>query len=129
MFEEMKCLFSIAPEARKGGESLECFSLKNSNWTRSRVDLHVRLVQTAGRDARVKVADLRVRSLAEPELPVTHPVGSACLSADQLPWRVGSCSVARGALWIPIGHRVQRIRSNSVTRPVDEIALWTLTGL
>jgi hypothetical protein len=27
-FEEMKCLFSIAPKARKGGESLECLSLK-----------------------------------------------------------------------------------------------------
>jgi hypothetical protein len=43
---EMKCLFSIAPEARKDGESPECSSLKNSNQTldqtRSRVDLRVR---------------------------------------------------------------------------------------
>jgi hypothetical protein len=28
VFLEMKCLFSIAPEARKGGESSECLSLK-----------------------------------------------------------------------------------------------------
>jgi hypothetical protein len=28
VFAEMKYLFSIAPETRKGGESLKCFSLK-----------------------------------------------------------------------------------------------------
>jgi hypothetical protein len=33
LFMEIKCLFSIAPEARKGGKSLECLSLKNSNQT------------------------------------------------------------------------------------------------
>jgi hypothetical protein len=52
---EMKCLFSIAPEARKGGESPECLSLKNSNQTldrtRSRVDLRVRSAQVEGRGA------------------------------------------------------------------------------
>jgi hypothetical protein len=55
LFMEMKCLLSIAPEARKGGESLECLSLKNSNRTldrtRSRVDLRVRLAQVKGRGA------------------------------------------------------------------------------
>jgi hypothetical protein len=52
---EAKRLFSIAPEARKGGESPECLSLKNSNRTldrtRSRVDLHVRLAKVEGRGA------------------------------------------------------------------------------
>jgi hypothetical protein len=42
----MKCLFSIAPEARKGGKSLKCLSLKNFNQTlertRFRVDLNRR---------------------------------------------------------------------------------------
>jgi hypothetical protein len=36
VLEEMKCLFSIAPEARKCGESPKCFSLKNSNRTLNR---------------------------------------------------------------------------------------------
>jgi hypothetical protein len=98
-FEEMKCLFSIVPEVRKGGESLECLSLKNSNRTldrtRSRVDLRVRSVQTVGRDACVKVIDRRVRSLTEPERPVTHPVGSACLSVDRTSWRVRSRATGR----------------------------------
>jgi hypothetical protein len=91
---KMKCLFSIELEARKGSESPECLSLKNSNRTldrmRSMVDLHVRSVQTTGRDARVKVADRRIRSLAEPEHLVMHQVGSACLSADRTRWCVRS---------------------------------------
>jgi hypothetical protein len=45
VFEEMKCLFFITPEVRKGGESLECLFLKNFNWTLDRtwsmVDLRV----------------------------------------------------------------------------------------
>jgi hypothetical protein len=52
---EAKRLFSIAPKAREGGESPEYLSLKNSNqtldWTRSRVDLRVRLAQVKGRGA------------------------------------------------------------------------------
>jgi hypothetical protein len=56
----------------------------------SRVNLRVRSVQTAGRDARVKVADRRVRSLAKPERPILHLVGSACLNADRTRWRVRS---------------------------------------
>jgi hypothetical protein len=52
---EAKRLFSIAPEARKGDESLKCLSLKNSNQTldrtRSKVDLRVRLAQVEGRGA------------------------------------------------------------------------------
>jgi hypothetical protein len=52
---EIKYIFSIAPEARKGGECLECLSLKNSNRmldrTRSRVDLRVRSAQVEGRGA------------------------------------------------------------------------------
>jgi hypothetical protein len=36
VFKEIKCLFSIAPEARKGCENPECLSLKNSNRTLSR---------------------------------------------------------------------------------------------
>jgi hypothetical protein len=96
LFVKMKCLFSIAPEARKGGESPECLSLKkNSNWTRSRVDLRVQSIQFAGRDAREKVADRRVRSLAELERPVTHPEGSACLSANRTQWRVRSRATGR----------------------------------
>jgi hypothetical protein len=95
VFEEMKCLFSITPEVRKGGKSPECLSLKNSNRTRSRVDLRVRLVQTAGRDTRVKVADRRVRSLAELKRLITHLVGSACLSADRTWWRVRSRMTGR----------------------------------
>jgi hypothetical protein len=50
---EVKCLFSIAPEARKGGESPECLSLKNSNRkldrTQSKVDLRVRSALVEGR--------------------------------------------------------------------------------
>jgi hypothetical protein len=79
---------------RKVGENPECLSLKNSNRTlnrtQSRVDLRVRSVQTVGRDARVKVADRRVRSLADPKRLVTLPVGSACLSTDRTWWRVRS---------------------------------------
>jgi hypothetical protein len=52
---EVKCLFYIMPEARKGGNSPNCLSLKNSNRTldrtRSRVDLHVRSAQVEGRGA------------------------------------------------------------------------------
>jgi hypothetical protein len=44
LFVEVKHLFSITLEERKGGESLECFSLKNFDRTRSRVDLRVRSV-------------------------------------------------------------------------------------
>jgi hypothetical protein len=99
VFEKMKCLFSIALEARKGGESLEFLSLKNSNRTldrtRSRVDLRVRSVQTAGRDAHVKVVDRRVRSLTESQRPVMHPVGSACLNADRTWWRIWSPATGR----------------------------------
>jgi hypothetical protein len=55
VFEEMKCLFSIMPEARKGGESPECLFLKNFNWTLDRtwsmVDLRVRSAQVEGRGA------------------------------------------------------------------------------
>jgi hypothetical protein len=52
---EIKCIFSIMPEARKGDESSEYLSLKNSNRTldrtRSRVDLRVRSAQVEGRGA------------------------------------------------------------------------------
>jgi hypothetical protein len=52
---EVKCLFSIASEARNGGESPEYLSLKNSNRTldrtRSRVDLRVRSALVKGRGA------------------------------------------------------------------------------
>jgi hypothetical protein len=72
VFEKMKCLFFIAPKTGKGGESPECLSLKNSNWTldrtQSRVDLRVRSIQTAGRDAHVKVT--------EPERPVMYTLSS-----------------------------------------------------
>jgi hypothetical protein len=99
VFEEMKCLFSIAPEARNGGESPEFLSLKNSSQTldrtQSRVDLHVRSVQTAGRDARVRVVDRRVQSLAKLERPVIHPVGNECLSANRTQWRVRSRATER----------------------------------
>jgi hypothetical protein len=53
VFEEMKYLFSITPEARKGGESPECLFLKNFNRTldrtRSRMDLRVRSALVEGR--------------------------------------------------------------------------------
>jgi hypothetical protein len=63
--------------------------------TQSRVDLRVRSVQIAGRDAREKVTDWRVWSLAEPERPITHPEGSTCLSADRTQWRVRSRATGR----------------------------------
>jgi hypothetical protein len=128
----MKCLFSIAPEARKGDESPECLSLKNFNWTldrtRSRVDLHVRSVQTTGRDARVKVVDRRVRSLADPERPVTLPVGSACLKCrSNAVAHLVTCDrthpITRGALWTQIERQVQRVWSNGVACPVTATAL------
>jgi hypothetical protein len=57
---EAKRLFSIAPEAREGGESPECLSLKNSNWTlewmRSRVDQRVRLVHLGVEEKRTQSA-------------------------------------------------------------------------
>jgi hypothetical protein len=94
IFEEMKCLFCIGPETRKGGESPKLLSLKNSNRTldrmRSKVDLRVRSVQIAGRDAHMKVTDRRVWSLVKPEHLFMHPVDSACLSVDRTWWRVRS---------------------------------------
>jgi hypothetical protein len=119
----MKCLFSIAPEVRKGGESLKCLSMKNSNQTLdrtwSRVDLRIRSVQTAGRDARVKVADQHVRSLTEPERPVMHPVGSACLSVDQTRWRVRSRATGRvRSTKLLSGPLLDFNRTPGVTRPV-----------
>jgi hypothetical protein len=62
---------------------------------RSRVDLCVRSVQIAGKDMREKVTDQRVQSLVEPERPVMHPEGSACLSADRTRWRVRSRATRR----------------------------------
>jgi hypothetical protein len=40
------------------------------------------------RRAGVRVCNRCVRSLAEPERPVTHPEDSACLSADRTRWRI-----------------------------------------
>jgi hypothetical protein len=97
IFEEMKCLLSIAPEARKGDKSSECLSLKNFNWTldrtRFRVDLRVRSVQTTGRDARVKVTDgasgpswnQRVRSRTQWAALVLVPIGHGGASGHVRP--------------------------------------------
>jgi hypothetical protein len=94
VFEEMKCLFSIVSEARKGGESPECLSLKNFNRTRSREDLRVRSVAAVAearglgfctgasdhsRDRRVRSGAQRVCSSRGRSDAVARPVASGPL--------------------------------------------------
>jgi hypothetical protein len=99
---------------RKSGVFISENSNRTLDRTRSRVDLRVRSVQTAGRDARMKVTDRRVRSLMEPERPITHPVGSACLSTDRTSWGIRSRATGR----VRSCEELSRLQSDVMARPV-----------
>jgi hypothetical protein len=73
-FREKKCLFSIAPEARKGSESPECFSLKTLTGRGPSLTGRVRSVQHG---VGTRVCNRRIRSLTELERPVGHPEGQS----------------------------------------------------
>jgi hypothetical protein len=120
VFEEMKCLFSIAPKARKGGESPKCFSLKNSNrtlnWTRSRFD-QMRPVSSTRRG----------HWGLQPARSVPHGTGAsgrAPRGAERGEELIGRAArpvtcdrtppVMVEALWTPTGRRVQRVRSLAI---------------
>jgi hypothetical protein len=119
----MKCLFFIASEARKGGESPECLSLKKlqPNAGPDAVQGGPACPVSSNRRQRrtLKVADRRVRSLVDPECPVTLPVGSAYLSADRTRWRVRSRATKR----VRSREELSGVRSNGVARLVTAMAL------